>query len=271
MKWDILWCNKAVVCMITCGDPSSEKLRVKATLQRIIKFNQPVTVAGIVGSNPNSRHGCLVFVWFFLCLFTGRGLATSWSPAQGVLPTVQDLENRSETESFMEVGQGPNWSCSAKKKTKFNSGIKGDWCENELGRGLHRGFHITTREALKGINSRQSCPSNFRLRCSPLVRHTNEAITKMYEICKEQHRNGVPVRFMEYLRVENSAVIVAYYRPSFRHGLLGARVCEQNSWNLFSGWQICNVTYMLQLLFLFSVWKTLHLSTDFVYVKFTGI
>jgi hypothetical protein len=23
-----------------------------------------------------------------LCLWTGRGLATSWSPAQGVLPTV---------------------------------------------------------------------------------------------------------------------------------------------------------------------------------------
>jgi hypothetical protein len=27
-----------------------------------------------------------------------------------------DLENRSETESFMEVGQGPNWGCSAKEK-----------------------------------------------------------------------------------------------------------------------------------------------------------
>jgi hypothetical protein len=27
------------------------------------------------------------------------------------------LEYRSETESFMEVGQGPKWGCSAKKKT----------------------------------------------------------------------------------------------------------------------------------------------------------
>jgi hypothetical protein len=31
------------------------------------------------------------------------------------------LENRSKTESFMEVGQGPNWGCSAKKK--FNSSV----------------------------------------------------------------------------------------------------------------------------------------------------
>jgi hypothetical protein len=44
--------------------------------------------------------GC---VCVFLCLCTGRGLATSRSPAQGVLPTVCDLENRSETKSVMEV------------------------------------------------------------------------------------------------------------------------------------------------------------------------
>jgi hypothetical protein len=37
---------------------------------------------------------------------------------QGVLPTVQDLENRSETESFIEVGQGPNLGCSAKEKKR---------------------------------------------------------------------------------------------------------------------------------------------------------
>jgi hypothetical protein len=56
----------------------------------------------------------------FLCLCTSRGLATSRSPAQGVLPTVYDLENRIETESFMEVGQGPNWGCSAKEKKVNN-------------------------------------------------------------------------------------------------------------------------------------------------------
>jgi hypothetical protein len=33
----------------------------------------------------------------------------------------KDLENRSESESFMEVGQGQNWGCSAKgKKTTTN-------------------------------------------------------------------------------------------------------------------------------------------------------
>jgi hypothetical protein len=52
----------------------------------------------------------------FLCLWTGRGLATSWSPVQGVLPNVQDLVNWSEMESFMEVSQGPNVGCSAKGK-----------------------------------------------------------------------------------------------------------------------------------------------------------
>jgi hypothetical protein len=57
-----------------------------------------------------------VCVRVFLCLCTGRCLATSRSPAQEVLPTVKDLENRSETESFMEVGQSPNWGCSAKEK-----------------------------------------------------------------------------------------------------------------------------------------------------------
>jgi hypothetical protein len=50
----------------------------------------------------------------FLCLWTGRGLATSWSPVQGVLPNIRDLVNWSETESFMEVDQGPNVGCSAK-------------------------------------------------------------------------------------------------------------------------------------------------------------
>jgi hypothetical protein len=32
-----------------------------------------------------------IYVCVFLCLCTGRGLETSWSPVQGVLPTVLDL------------------------------------------------------------------------------------------------------------------------------------------------------------------------------------
>jgi hypothetical protein len=40
-------------------------------------------------------HGAWLFsvcvVCAFFCVYTGRGLATSWSPIQGVLPTVMDL------------------------------------------------------------------------------------------------------------------------------------------------------------------------------------
>jgi hypothetical protein len=31
----------------------------------------------------------------------------------------RDLIHRTETESFMEVGQGPNWGCSAEGKKKI--------------------------------------------------------------------------------------------------------------------------------------------------------
>jgi hypothetical protein len=70
---------------------------------------QPVTVAGrskarnvfarseaeIVGSNPIQGMDVWCVCAFFcacvvLCL--GRGLATNWSPVQGVLPSVNDLE-----------------------------------------------------------------------------------------------------------------------------------------------------------------------------------
>jgi hypothetical protein len=46
--------------------------------------------AGIVGSNPPRAwiFSVCVCVCVFLCLCTGKGIATSWSPAQGVLPTV---------------------------------------------------------------------------------------------------------------------------------------------------------------------------------------
>jgi hypothetical protein len=43
--------------------------------------------AGIVGSNPTQGMD-IWCVCVFLCLCTGRGLATIWSPAQGVLPNV---------------------------------------------------------------------------------------------------------------------------------------------------------------------------------------
>jgi hypothetical protein len=49
--------------------------------------------AGTVGSNPTHAMDvyCLCCVFILLCLYTSRGLATSWSPVQGVLPAVLDL------------------------------------------------------------------------------------------------------------------------------------------------------------------------------------
>jgi hypothetical protein len=35
------------------------------------------------------------------------------------LHTANTVGYRRETESFMEVGQGPNWSCNTKEKTKI--------------------------------------------------------------------------------------------------------------------------------------------------------
>jgi hypothetical protein len=33
---------------------------------------------------------------------------------------LRSRKNRSETEGFMEVGQGPNWGCSVNEKTKYS-------------------------------------------------------------------------------------------------------------------------------------------------------
>jgi hypothetical protein len=55
---------------------------------------------GIVGSNlTQGMDTCLRL--FCVCL--GRGLATGWSPVQGVLPNVQRLRNWSETKRFTDA------------------------------------------------------------------------------------------------------------------------------------------------------------------------
>jgi hypothetical protein len=52
---------------------------------------------GIVGSNPaRGMDVCLHLICVCVVLFVGNGLATGWSPVQGVLPTVYKLS-----------GQGP--------------------------------------------------------------------------------------------------------------------------------------------------------------------
>jgi hypothetical protein len=41
--------------------------------------------------------------WMFVCVCIGSGLATGWSPIQGVLPTVLGLSNWSETKRFTDA------------------------------------------------------------------------------------------------------------------------------------------------------------------------
>jgi hypothetical protein len=50
--------------------------------------------AGVVGSNPTGKHGCVCVRLFCVVLScVCSGLATGWSPVQGVLPTVVGLRN----------------------------------------------------------------------------------------------------------------------------------------------------------------------------------
>jgi hypothetical protein len=68
-----------------------------------------------------SGHGCLVFMLRvrFLCLYTGRGLATSWSPVQGVLPTAIDLIIEVKRKvSWRRLG--PELGCRAKGKSNIS-------------------------------------------------------------------------------------------------------------------------------------------------------
>jgi hypothetical protein len=54
-----------------------------------------------------------VCAFFCVCVQVEALRRTDHPPKQSY-KTVKDLEkNRSKTESFMEVGQGPNWGCSA--------------------------------------------------------------------------------------------------------------------------------------------------------------
>jgi hypothetical protein len=52
--------------------------------------------AGIVGSNPTRGMDVCVRLSCLCCLGVGSGLATSWSPVQGVLPTVYMIKKMKE-------------------------------------------------------------------------------------------------------------------------------------------------------------------------------
>jgi hypothetical protein len=53
-------------------------------------------------------------VCVLLCL--GRGLATSWSPVQGVLPSVNDQETKKSSLSSKKWEQAPKWEERGRKK-----------------------------------------------------------------------------------------------------------------------------------------------------------
>jgi hypothetical protein len=60
------------------------------------------------GFEYHSRHGCLCVLLFcvYVVLCVGRGLATGWSPVQGVLPTVYRIKK-------LKNGQCPTKGCRA--------------------------------------------------------------------------------------------------------------------------------------------------------------
>jgi hypothetical protein len=53
------------------------------------------------GFESHSRHGCLcAFILCLCCSVYSRGLATSWSPVQGVLPTVYMIKKLQSGQSL---------------------------------------------------------------------------------------------------------------------------------------------------------------------------
>jgi hypothetical protein len=69
------------------------------------------------GFEYHSGHGCLVFVClcgFFCVCVQVETLRRADHPPKESYRLSKDLEKRTETESFMEVSQGPNWNCSTR-------------------------------------------------------------------------------------------------------------------------------------------------------------
>jgi hypothetical protein len=61
------------------------------------------------GFESYSRHGCVFAFIVLLCSScVGSGLATGWSPVQGILPTVLGLRNWNETKRFTDAPCGSN-------------------------------------------------------------------------------------------------------------------------------------------------------------------
>jgi hypothetical protein len=105
-------------------------------------FSMPVTVAErsracnvfarseaeIVVSNPTQGMDVWCVCAFFcvcvvLCL--GRGLATSWSPVQGVLPSVKWSRNWEISPVLQNCSSSKAWS---KKRKKYSFSVISKWC-----------------------------------------------------------------------------------------------------------------------------------------------
>jgi hypothetical protein len=70
---------------------------------------------GVMDSNPTKGMDvCVRLFCAYVVLCVGRGLATGWSPVQGVLPTVYGLRN-------WNSGQGPTKGCSGSEESVSNA------------------------------------------------------------------------------------------------------------------------------------------------------
>jgi hypothetical protein len=95
------------------------KYTVDETLLNNVREKQPITVAvrnktwtlfarsnaGIVGSNPTQGMDvCLRLCAFVLFCMFGSGLATGWSPAPGILPTLYRIKNLKKAAKVEQKG-----------------------------------------------------------------------------------------------------------------------------------------------------------------------
>jgi hypothetical protein len=81
--------------------------------------------AVIVGSNPTQGTDvwCVCVILCLCCLCLGRGLATSWSPVQGVLPSVNDQETEKSALCSKSGSKLPNGSNEEEKNGLLNEVI----------------------------------------------------------------------------------------------------------------------------------------------------
>jgi hypothetical protein len=77
--------------------------------------------AGIVGSNPiQDMDVCLRLFCVSVVLCVGSGLASGWSPVQGVLPTVLGLRNWNETQRLTDAPYSPKWEQQERERERKN-------------------------------------------------------------------------------------------------------------------------------------------------------